>query len=343
MEATGDEPKAERVRGGAPRLLALRGWLGGAFAIGTFAVALALREAVDPVLPPGFPFLTFFPAVIVTTFVGGRGPGILCAVLSGLAAWYFFIPPFDSFAIDGQVALALVFYVAIVGVDIALIHVTQRVGERLRAERAVTAALYEQQRALFTELQHRVANNMQVVGTLLAVQKRKVDRDPGSGAAALAEAEERLAVFARIHRSLYDPSVADRPVGDTLRDLCADVIEASGRENVALVLEASELTLDLARLTTLCLLVVEIVTNALKHAFPEGRAGRIAVRLARAGGGRLLLTVSDDGCGWPDGFDPAASRRLGFRIVHNLATQLGGTLAYASECGAVVRLDFADA
>ncbi|WP_162600079.1 DUF4118 domain-containing protein [Azospirillum sp. TSH58] len=61
------------------------------FALATFAVALVARLALDDRLPAGFPFLTFFPAVIVTTFLAGMWPGILTALLSGLASWYFFL------------------------------------------------------------------------------------------------------------------------------------------------------------------------------------------------------------------------------------------------------------
>ncbi len=66
------------------------------FALIAFLLALVLRWMADHALPPGFPFLTFFPAVILTTFFAGLWPGILVAVLSTLAAWYFFVPPEGS-------------------------------------------------------------------------------------------------------------------------------------------------------------------------------------------------------------------------------------------------------
>jgi K+-sensing histidine kinase KdpD len=69
------------------------------FALLSSFFASVLRYWFDPVLPSGFPFLTFFPAIIVTAFVAGVGPGIVCAVLSGLVAWYLFIPPANSLAL----------------------------------------------------------------------------------------------------------------------------------------------------------------------------------------------------------------------------------------------------
>ncbi len=152
------QPALVRVRAAADDLRG-KPRLGELLAVGMFAGAWGLRAALDDVLPPGFPYLTFFPAVILTTYLCGLRPGITCAVLGGLAAWYQFLPPYGSFDLTGPTAVALVFYAFIVAVDIALIHTMHVSGDRLRAERGVTAALYDQQRTMFQELQHRVANN----------------------------------------------------------------------------------------------------------------------------------------------------------------------------------------
>jgi two-component sensor histidine kinase len=84
-----------------------------------------------------------------------------------------------------------------------------------------------------------------------------------------------------------------------------------------------------------------VVTNALKHAFQASGRGTITIRLETLEGGQAALSIADDGPGIPAGFDPAASRSLGFRIVQGLAAQLDGTLTYANEGGTVVRLVFA--
>ena len=72
-----------------------------------FALALAVRFAFNGLLPAGFPYLTFFPAVLLTAFFCGTGPGIVTATLSVAAAWFWFIPPFDSFALDTQSSIAV--------------------------------------------------------------------------------------------------------------------------------------------------------------------------------------------------------------------------------------------
>ncbi|KQP94881.1 ATPase [Methylobacterium sp. Leaf113] len=325
----------------ATERLRARVWLGEGAALAASALALALRFALDDVLPPGFPYLTFFPAVILTTFFFGLRPGITCAILSGLAAWYFFIPPDTGFILDGPSALALTFYAFIVTVDIALIHIMHRAGERLRTEQAVTAGLYEQQRTMFQELQHRVANNMQFVAALLTLQKRKVGDDPKAALTALDEARVRLETISRIHRRLYDPSSIEGPVGQYLKELCADLLDATGAQNIVCLVDMPPVRLDLSQLTTLSLLVVELVTNALKHAFPDGRRGTITIQIERLDPERLQLTIADDGRGMPVNFDPETSRSLGFRIAQGLAGQLGGQLDYSNAGGTVVRLAFA--
>ena len=119
--------------------------LSGTLAI--FAAAWAARALLDPLLPPGFPFLTFFPAVILTAFLFGLRAGLLSALLCGVVAWYYFIPPLHSFRIAGaEVALGL--YVFVVATDLALLH-GMRVANRLLREQRQTsldlAAAKEQQ------------------------------------------------------------------------------------------------------------------------------------------------------------------------------------------------------
>lgn len=300
-------------------------YLGYALSLSSFLAALLLRHELSGTLPPGFPYLTFFPAVIVTTFFAGLWPGLLSAVLSGLAAWFFFIPPFDSFGIDGASAVTLAFYVFIVAVDISLIHLMHRAADELRSEKKVTEALYDQQRTMFQELQHRVANNMTFVAALLHLQKRKVAIDPASASSALDEAQSRIETMSRIHRRLYDPASLDQPVAQYFQEICSDLLEATGARNIVCLVDMPAITLDIARLTTLSLLVTELVTNSLKHAFAES-GGTITLKLERLDPARLALTVSDNGRGLPEGPALAQTKGLGTRIVQSLATQLGGEI-----------------
>lgn len=301
-------------------------------------VGFYVRWILDGVLPPGFPYLTFFPAVILTAFLAGAWPGVVCATLSGLAAWWFFIPPI-GFSLSGASALTLVFFVFVVAVDIIVIELMRRALAELGREQALTAQLYERQRVMFQELQHRVANNMTFVAALLQIKKRTIDSP--QAAQALDEARERLVTMAQIHRRLYDPSTLELSVEASLRELCDDLVLAAGARDVVCVVEAEGVELDTPRLVTLFLLVAEVVTNSLKHAFEARPSGSITVRLAAAGESQAVLTIGDDGPGFPAA-SPALEGRpsLGFGIMQSLAGQLGGQLDFPPGAGATVRLTF---
>ncbi|KPF72943.1 hypothetical protein IP69_01925 [Bosea sp. AAP35] len=302
--------------------------------------AVLLRYALEGTLPPGYPFLTFFPAVILTTFVSGTRAGVLCAALSGLAAWYWFIPPV-GFVLDWQSGFALAFYVFIVVVDIALIHAMTKAMQRLEVEKGVSTALAEQQRTMFEELQHRVANNMAFVASLLNMSRRRILADPAAAPAIIDEARGRIETMARIHRRLHDPSQVDLPIGSYLIDLCSDVIEASGVTGVSCQVDVPEMSFDIRKLTTISMLVSEVVTNSLKHAFPAGRSGLITVRIERADEARAVLTIADDGIGLPDvPEDAQAGHGLGNRIIEALAKQLKGTITRRSGPGLATQVDF---
>jgi two-component sensor histidine kinase len=307
-------------------------------AILSAALAFYVRWLLDGVLPPGFPYLTFFPAVILTAFLAGLWPGILCAALSGLAAWWFFIPPI-GFSLSAASGLTLVFFVFVVAVDITVIELMRRAMTSLGAEQALTAQLYERQRVMFQELQHRVANNMTFVAALLQIRKRTIESP--QAAAALDEARERLVTMAQIHRRLYDPASLELSVGASLSELCDDLVQAAGVEGVTCSVQADGVDLDTTRLVTLSLLVAEVVTNSLKHAFEGRAAGQITIDLAPFDDHRAALVISDDGPGFPDANPDLAGRgSLGFGIMQSLAGQLDGALDFPAGAGARVRLIF---
>lgn len=312
--------------------------LGYALAVLSAGLAFYVRWALDGVLPPGFPYLTFFPAVILTAFLAGMWPGILCAVLSGLAAWWFFILPI-GFSLTGASALTLVFFVFVAAVDITVIELMRRALADLGREQALTAQLYERQRVMFQELQHRVANNMTFVAALLQIKKRTIDNP--QAAEALDEARERLVTMAQIHRRLYDPATLELSVAASLTALCDDLVQAAGVRDVTCSIEAEGVELDTPRLVTLFLLVAEVVTNSLKHAFNAGPSGRIRVSLLPQGGGFAVLVIGDDGPGFPAASPELQGRpSLGFGIMHSLAGQLDGRLDFPQGPGATVRLVF---
>ena len=108
-----------------------------------FGVALAVRFWVDDTLPPGFPFVTFFPAVIISAFLAGSRAGLLCAVLSFLSAWYWFVGEPGTFAITYGAGVGLGFFTFIAAVDIFIIEAVARAVDRLAAQQAQLNTIVE--------------------------------------------------------------------------------------------------------------------------------------------------------------------------------------------------------
>lgn len=301
------------------------------------AVAWWLRLTLDPLFPPGFPYLTFFPAVILASFLFGRGPGTAAAILCGLLAWYFFIPPARSFALHRGTAIALLFYAGVVTVDILLVHWMQVANARLSAERERSAELARRTEILFEELQHRVSNNLQMVGAMLALQRRTVA--DGEGRRALGDAAAKLQLIGRIQRRLYgsrgEPLALDAFVTALVDDLAA----SGGKPGIRHVVDAhSAQILPADRAIPLALIVAEAVANAIEHGFADRDTGTITVTVC-AEGDRLSLTIHDDGHGVAEDFDVAEAKSLGLRIARSLAQGMGAVLRIApGEPGTLVEL-----
>ena len=301
-----------------------RPWLGYCAAAMFSGAALALRLLVDHAMPVGYPYVSFFPAVILAAFLFGRGPGIFAAILCGLISWYVFIPPFHSFKLAPGTLLSLGFYTLVVTIDIALVHWMQRSNGWLVGERERSRQLIEQRELLFRELQHRVSNNLQVVAALLALQKRDVTDERAR--LALDEASRRLTLIGKIHRQLHNPNGELLGMGGFLTQLGADLIDVGGKPGISCIVVADDsIILDPDSAIPVALIVAEAVANALEHGLGDREEGRIEIRLERRSASEIELRVEDDGQGLPPRFDLARSNSLGLRIASTFARQLGGS------------------
>ncbi len=174
---------------------------------------------------------------------------------------------------------------------------------------------------LAKEIDHRVMNSLQQVSGLLHLQGRELGESEAARQLTLAAA--RVAAVARVHQQIYqtDDSRTYDCLGYLAR-LC-DELPAILGEQGKIVLNGCHVQLPVEILPPIGLAVNELVTNAFKYG-----AGNVHVDMSRAKPANLLLTVSDDGPGLPDGFDPVAGTRLGMKVVRMVARQLGGTLEY---------------
>lgn len=286
-------------------------------------LGLLVRWLVEPILPPGYPFVTFFPAVIATAFLFGLGPAMVAALLCGGFSWYFFVAPAHSFVVSAGSAMAMALYTFVVVVDIALVEAMQRAVRQLARERQYSRALADHREVLFRELQHRVGNNLQMVGSLLALQKRKL-ADPAARAA-IGDAAHRLGLIGRIQRELYGAPDDGRGLGQFLSEIVRDMVATAGRDDIAREVQGGDdIWLHPDDAIPVALIVAEAVSNALEHGFAGRAGGTIRIGI-EPGPDSLVIAIENDGRGMPDGHDPLAAGSLGLRLAGNLAAGRKGT------------------
>ena len=186
---------------------------------------------------------------------------------------------------------------------------------------------------MLREVNHRVKNSLQLVSSLLRLESRQI-ADPVTRRH-FDEACARVATVARVHERLYKTDkVGVVEFGQFLRDLCADLSHSAMIEqghHIDVHADTRELPTD--KVIPLALIVNELVTNAVKYAYPVGTRGAIHVQFRSAQDGSFEVVVADEGVGLPSGFDPAATKSLGMRMVSALLGQVGAELSCASNSG----------
>jgi PAS domain S-box-containing protein len=222
----------------------------------------------------------------------------------------------------------------VIGFYAASIDVTDRFEQRLR----IDAALVERE-TLLREVYHRVKNNLQVIQSLLRLQRRTVT--DVAAQSALDESARRVRAMAMVHEKLYQSGSLEAV---SLRDYTLELLEFLGEatgahaRGVLLRAEVEPLEVRLEAAIPYGLLVNELVSNSLKHGYPDGRRGTVTLRVERRDGG-LNLRVADDGIGLPPRFSVGQDASMGLQLAASLAAQLGGQLTAHNEAGAVFSVD----
>jgi two-component sensor histidine kinase len=224
------------------------------------------------------------------------------------------------------------------GVEKALLEKTK--AEVLRSEQAVRASLREKE-VLLKEIHHRVKNNLQVISSLLNLQARYLP-DPAARAI-FTQSQNRVQSIALVHERLYESAdlshIDFRKYTTILLDNVFDTHGAESRGiGKAIDVGDASLTVDLA--VPCGLIVNELVTNALKHAFPGDRTGTVQVILRETTGGDFDLTVKDDGVGMRADIDPRNTASLGLDLVFTFAEQLNAEVEIGREGGTSFRFRF---
>ena len=196
--------------------------------------------------------------------------------------------------------------------------------QRAWLEREVSRRTHDLQLALAAktmlvhEVDHRVKNNLQMISSLLAMQTRTI-QDPAAKAS-LQGMLQRVEAIGTVHRRLYQSEdVQQFDIADFVRDLAAELLTAAGRNDIDLDLDLESAKVDSTQASPVALVINELLTNALKHAFPNQRPGRIAISI-RKDGNILRIVLRDDGVGISN--DEPKRDGFGRRLIRSLVRQL---------------------
>ena len=214
------------------------------------------------------------------------------------------------------------------------------ISDRKEKEAAINLAFREKE-TLLKEVYHRVKNNLQVIISLLNMKMRTLPEGEYKGA--LLESVLRVRAMALVHEQLYQSrDLSSIILADYIRDLCRDLGATAGIEQRGITIncEGEPLAVDLEHAVPLGLLLNELITNSLKHAFPDGRRGAVRVSLSSAGENMACLVVADNGVGLPATPSTAPSTSTGLKLVEALSRQLDATLTFEINGGTRVSLVF---
>jgi two-component sensor histidine kinase len=215
-----------------------------------------------------------------------------------------------------------------------------QVAERERVEETFKASL-QQQEILLREVHHRIKNNLQIISSLLDIQASSVE-DPHIAEMFL-DVQNRVISMALIHETLYQSGdLRMVNFGVYVRSLAEQIFRSYNvpRQRIALQIRADEVMLDTKQAVPCGLILNELVSNCLKHAFPDARGGEIRIELRADAAPRVTMIVRDTGIGFPAGVDSSHPQTLGLQLVHSLTEQLGGRLDVESDGGTTFTLTF---
>ncbi len=245
----------------------------------------------------------------------------------------------DGSAFDAEVTVITVSYLG----KPSMLGLFNDITERKRASDQLKQALAEKE-TLLRELYHRTKNNMSVIISLLDLQANY--NEDTHLQAAFAVARERIHSMSLVHQKLYEASDLSRlNLKEYLHDLALYLLQCysvSSRQ-ITFTTEMEDIFVLIDTAIPCGLILNELITNALKHAFPAGRQGHLQLALRRIGDDLIQLEVSDDGTGLPPGFNPDQDGHLGLQLVNSLAeNQLRARVSFLGEAGVTCRLEFKD-
>jgi len=202
--------------------------------------------------------------------------------------------------------------------------------ERKSAEEQVKTSLQEKE-VMLKEIHHRVKNNLQVISSLLSLQSDSLSDE--SVRKVLRDSQNRVRSMAIIHQRLYQSTnLAEINFAGYIEELCSQLARSYGAvdRNIRFRNKAEDVYLGVDKAIPCGIIINELVSNALKYAFPDGDGGTVTIEFQQKGND-VRLVVCDDGVGMPDGLDYQSAESLGLRLVNMLVEQVGGSVRMHAE------------
>lgn len=219
------------------------------------------------------------------------------------------------------------------------VAIIQDITDRKKLDEGLAEAV-KQRELLLKELQHRVKNTLAIVSGILQIEADKIHE--GSAVDAFRNAQSRIASITEVYKKLHEsPDLENIELAPYIEDLANSIFSSyrADQSRVTYRFSMEPIKLDLKKAVTLGLILNELITNAVKYAYPGEARGEVRIELQHRNDS-LILVISDDGIGLPDGFDPSNSESMGLKLVRMLTEQLDGAVEIESKQGTTVRIIF---
>ena len=224
--------------------------------------------------------------------------------------------------------------------ELKVMGILRDVTDRKQAEERIKTSLREKD-VLIREIHHRVKNNMQIISSLLRLQSRSIG-EPGM-AEMFNESQNRIRTMALIHEKLYQTKdLSSINFGQYIRSLTVHLFHTYkiNPNVIRMNTEVEDVFLDINRAIPCGLIINELVSNSLKHAFPDNKKGKICIKLELNNKSKIKLTVSDNGVGLPKSINFREPETLGLQLVSDLINQLEGTVKLERARGTAFHISF---
>jgi len=288
------------------------------------AVGLAVvgRLIVEILAPGVLAYAFVFPAVIFACLIAGIRSGLMVTVVCQLLIWYFVIPPKHDFAIAFPHMVGLIVATGSLSLTAWAVSSFRATSYRLRDEQERHVELLS---LALREVDHRTRNNFQIAASLLL--SRAAGQDNPELRTELQAAAGRLQSLAAVYSNLAlsSTNLSTVLLHEHLREICERIREGMLPAGVNLSFDAEPIEVPAQTAVSIALIVNECLTNAAKHAFPDG-VGAVAVWLRPDGDGNVLITIEDDGPGQA----PTRSSGTGSKLMDLLARGMDAELQITS-------------